>query len=1040
MPLLCCILLMIGSCFYPVKMYSQQSLIAHDVQQLYFEGIHHFKQKKFISARILFDQFIQQSSPLFIRKNRTLISNAKFYRAICALELRQPDAEKLLTEYIASEDETLLKRTAYFHLGRLLYENKKYKDAIEYYKKVDLKDLSRSERDEYRFELGYCYFFIKNLDESFKYFREIKDVNNKYYFPSNYYYGYISFTRQQYDDALRSFERIKESRMYEKVVPYYIAQIYFQRKQYDKVISYLQPMIDDAGLRHQEELNLLLGRAYYEIGNYAKAIHHIEAYLNKQNPRKEELYQLGNAYYQLKRYKEAISYLQQLDNLSDTLGQSALYLLGDCFLQINDKQKALSAFQRAAWLNINPLITEHATLNYAKLSFELGLGKQAILALQSFMSDFPQSTYINEAKSFMTDLLLSTKNYREALNVIESLQLNTIQLKRAYQQITFHRALEVFNDKNYQEAIRLFHLSQKNPVLNDYKALSYYWLAECHYQLSDYDAAINEYIKFIQLTSSADIKDKQNYLVLASYAVGYCYYKKQDFQMALRYFTESSKYVAPTFKADYISRLQTDVQLRQADCYFALKRYNEAIEKYDAVAATKHDASDYALFQKATILGINGKQEEKITTLEKLLLLYPASIYKDNAQFHIGEAYFAAGKNQAAINAYHTVIQKYPQSILITKSWLRLGLIYYQLDNLKKSVECYKYVIDNYPSSNEAREALLALKDMSIAEGNPDLFMEVISSRKDLQISASEKDSIAYMAAETRYTKGQCEEAISAFNDYLKNFTDGHFNLQAHFYRSECLFRLKKYSECLSGYEHVVKAGQNVFREKSALRAAEIYYHHLRQYSAAELYYQSLLEYATTSDNVFIAQLGMMRCAYHLEKYPQIHTYAEKILNNSLATSEQQTEARFYLAKYYLHQQQKIEALSHFRKVATKSTNIMGAESQYHIAHILFELGQLKEAEDECFRLIDNYSAYDYWYINAFILLADIYVAGGNLFQAKATLQSIIEHSDDQQLMQVAHEKMNKIIQQEKKRSQLLQDADAIDTPLDTIKVDELKK
>src|SRR5690606_7987088 len=107
-----------------------------------------------------------------------------------------------------------------------------------------------------------CYFYSKQLDDAYKLFRETKDVQNKYYYPSNYYFGYISYTKQKFDDALRSFEKLKDSKIYEKVIPYYIAQIYFQRKEYEKVVEYLQPMIADQKLKYYEELNLVLGQAY----------------------------------------------------------------------------------------------------------------------------------------------------------------------------------------------------------------------------------------------------------------------------------------------------------------------------------------------------------------------------------------------------------------------------------------------------------------------------------------------------------------------------------------------------------------------------------------------------------------------------------------------------------------------------------------------------------------------------------------------------------------------------------------------------------
>jgi len=1016
-------------------LHAQKTQVDLDPNQLYYEGLDYVKQKNFSYAKELFSKYIDRNEVMHEKKNQSLVSNAKFYRALCALELGQPDAEKLFQDYIKQEDESPTKKVAYYHLGRLLFDNKKYKDAIEYFEQVEEYDLSRAERDEYRFELAYCYFHTKKLDEAYKLFRQTKDVTNKYYYPSNYYYGYISYTQQKFDEALKSFEKLKESKLYEKVIPYYIAQIYFQRKQYDKVIEYLQPLIGEGSLKYYEELNLILGQAYYEKKNYEKAIKHIKVYVDKNKPRKEELYQLGYAYYQTKKYNEAITNLQQLDDLTDSIGQSALYILGDCFLKTGNKQNALSAFQKASKIDIDKVIVENSFFNYAKLSYELGYGKQAIVALQSFINDYPNSEYSEEAKGILSDLLLTTKNYKDALVIIETIQNKTPKVKKAYQQIAFLRGLEVYNDKNYNEAIRLFNVSLKNPIAPDFKALSYYWLGECNYQMEQYGNAFNEYVKFLDLADAASIKDVNWYVANANYSAGYAQFKQQQYATAAKHFSLAIEKSQASNKPEAKSKIYPDASLRNGDCNFMLKNYPVAVSSYDAVVQNNAPGSDYALFQKGTILGLQGKYEEKIQTLEKITAKYPASTYNDDAQYNIGDAYVALGKSQTAATTFSNLIQKYPNSQFVSKSYLKLGLIYYNQNNLKKSVESYKIVLDKYPKSNDAKEALIALKDMSIAEGDPDIYMDIISSRKDLQISVSEQDSISFLAAETRYAKGQCEEAIKKFDDYLTRFPNGYFLLQAYFYRSECLFKLKKYVESVKGYEYVANAGMNIYREKSLAKASEINYYELNDYANAEKYYLLLLENASNNDNVFIANLGLMRCAYHLDKLPQANTYAEKILGSNQSTPEQVLEANFYVAKYQQQQKAYGTAMIHYKKVAAKTTNIMGAESQYQIALIHFEENKLKEAEDESFKVIDNFSSYDYWYIKAYILIADIYEKQGNLFQAKATLQSVVENAEDEKLKAEALDKLNKIYEKETQTSNLVPDGMNIDAPLDTIEI-----
>ena len=71
---------------------------------------------------------------------------------------------------------------------------------------------------------------------------------------------------------------------------------------------------------------------------------------------------------------------------------------------------------------------------------------------------------------------------------------------------------------------------------------------------------------------------------------------------------------------------------------------------------------------------------------------------------------------------------------------------------------------------------------------------------------------------------------------------------------------------------------------------------------------------------------------------------------------------------------------------------------------------------DYCFKVNQETPNHPYWVVKAFILLADIYAEKDNMFQAKATLQSIIDNYDgDQDLLNEAQSKLQAILDAEKK-------------------------
>jgi TolA-binding protein len=108
-------------------------------------------------------------------------------------------------------------------------------------------------------------------------------------------------------------------------------------------------------------------------------------------------------------------------------------------------------------------------------------------------------------------------------------------------------------------------------------------------------------------------------------------------------------------------------------------------------------------------------------------------------------------------------------------------------------------------------------------------------------------------------------------------------------------------------------------------------------------------------------------------------------------------------------------ARKEFEETIKLSQNEMGAESKFMLSQLLFENGKYDECEKNIFALADKYASYDYWVAKGFILLADVYMKKENAFQAKQTLQSIIDNYEGQDLVIIAREKLNVIIASETK-------------------------
>lgn len=108
---------------------------------------------------------------------------------------------------------------------------------------------------------------------------------------------------------------------------------------------------------------------------------------------------------------------------------------------------------------------------------------------------------------------------------------------------------------------------------------------------------------------------------------------------------------------------------------------------------------------------ISGAYQSAIISFKNFLQKYPNSELADNAQYWIGECYYAQGEQEKAIIELEKVLNNYPQGNKVSSSIYKLGLIYLNKKNKNRAKEYFQRLIKEYPLSNEARLAKERLKE-----------------------------------------------------------------------------------------------------------------------------------------------------------------------------------------------------------------------------------------------------------------------------------------------------------------------------------------
>lgn len=121
----------------------------------------------------------------------------------------------------------------------------------------------------------------------------------------------------------------------------------------------------------------------------------------------------------------------------------------------------------------------------------------------------------------------------------------------------------------------------------------------------------------------------------------------------------------------------------------------------------EHDASGDPLkaYEESYNLFKEKKYKEARDGFNRFIKDFPKSDLADNAQFWIGETYYAEKDFEGAILAYEIVIKNYPQSEKLPGAMLKQGMAFLELGDKKTAKVIFERLIEKFPDSKEAEVA-----------------------------------------------------------------------------------------------------------------------------------------------------------------------------------------------------------------------------------------------------------------------------------------------------------------------------------------------
>ena len=904
---------------------------------------------------------------------------AKGYEALCAVRRQSVGNRNLADQYISEYPYSGLIPQIRFYNALNLFDEQNFSTASAEFARIDMRSLKNSQVPEFIFKQAYSLFELDEYDRAEELFSKAEKMPySDYTAPSRYSLGYIEYVRKNFDESFDWFSKAaRDPRFTEQAVPYMI-ECRYMLKDYSYVISNGDAALDRVTPERKRQLARFISESYLSEGNAAKAREYYEIFGEGAKEMDDaDLFYAGSVMYSTGDYKGAVDKFSRMTSRADSIGQIANYEMAYSYIKTGNKVAAMDAFKAASSQPWNEDIREDAHFNYAKLSFDLNNNPSVF---NEYMKAYPGKKKDDIIYGYIALACLYGHDYAAAVDAYSNIDLLDSRQKVNYMKANYLRAHQLIEGGGWRDAVPLLkaasYYSDKRDPFNQ---IARYWLGESYFRSGQYDQAIDVYTT---LYNNSALEGKPEG-ALIPYDLAYCYFKKDDYDGAAKWFDE---YLASSKPAK-----GEDAAARRADCDFLRKDYPSAIKLYEAaIARFPYKDNLYPYLQAGIAYGLTGDRKGKVKVLSSVEEADPSAEFYPEAMYELGRAYVAASDNESAISVFRKLGSSTKDNTIIARSLIELGMISRNMSEYDNALDCYKKVIDLMPDTDYAADALSAIESIYQSEGRGDEFLdyaELIGATRDK--TDAEKEQMYFNAAEQVFMTENYSKAISSLKSYLDRYPQGVNVAQTQYYLAECHRNLGQKELACDWYQKSLETEPSgLCSENATLRLAGLSFE-LEHFKDAYSYYRSLLSIARLDANRHTARAGMMQSAFRGLDYQEAIACADALKADKASSAAEKRQADYVCAKSSLSLGERDKAYALFRSLSSEPSDAEGAEATYMLIQDAYDQGNYSTVQSMVHKFAADAPNQSYWLAKAFIVLGDSFAEQENYAQAKATFESI---------------------------------------------------
>ena len=260
---------------------------------------------------------------------------------------------------------------------------------------------------------------------------------------------------------------------------------------------------------------------------------------------------------------------------------------------------------------------------------------------------------------------------------------------------------------------------------------------------------------------------------------------------------------------------------------------------------------------------------------------------------------------------------------------------------------------------------------------------------------------------------------------------------------ANCYYSENKKTEALFHYDFITTKPNNNYYIEGLKYAGEITYD-AKDFKKSLAYFSILEDVSIDQEDLSISKKGQFYCFHYLENPNSTIKYAKKVLQLSDINPKLQEDAYLFLGQSY----QKIDQLDssklYYDSVVQYTKSIAAAEAKYHICEIAYQTEDFLTCESLIMELVKQKPSYDYWLAKGILLLGDNFTAQKDYFNAKHSVESILDNYDGykkEEILAAAVQKIEFIqnlelneLQQEPEQEELEIELESIDKGLEKTK------